>query len=113
VRAAAERPSHRAIALSAVVAVGTLAVAVSFVGTGAVTRAASSVSVSLLTAIALAALGWLAAWNFAFRTVLGTLGVGGSRSRTGLVFLSTMFADYLTPSAEEADQQGRTGSEQE
>lgn len=96
----AERPRVRAIALSAVVAVGTLVAVVSLVGTGAVLRAASSVSVPLFAGIALAACGWLVAWSFAFRTVLQTLGVRGSRSRMGLVFLSTMFADYLTPSAQ-------------
>lgn len=82
------------------VAVCTLVAVVSLVGTGDILRAASSVSAPLLAGIALTALGWLAAWSLAFRTILRTLDIQGSWSKMGLIFLSTMFADYLTPSAQ-------------
>ncbi|MFB6157300.1 MAG: lysylphosphatidylglycerol synthase transmembrane domain-containing protein [Haloferacaceae archaeon] len=47
--------------------------------------------------VALAALGWLAAWGLALRTVLGVLGVDVGPLSSFLVFAAAMFANNVTP----------------
>jgi uncharacterized protein (TIRG00374 family) len=50
-----------------------------------------------VTLVALATLGWLAAWGGALRTVLGVLGVDLSWVRSFLVFCGAMFSNNVTP----------------
>lgn len=94
------RSSRRATVLGALAAAGILVAVVSVVGVGSLRRAASSVSPLSLVGVALATLCWLTAWSLSFRAILAALGIEASWPRAGLLFLSTMFADYLTPSAQ-------------
>jgi len=51
----------------------------------------------LVAMVFLATLGWLAAWGFALRTVLGVLGVPLSVPQAFLVFTGAMFSNNVTP----------------
>jgi uncharacterized protein (TIRG00374 family) len=51
----------------------------------------------LVALVFLATLGWLAAWGFSLRTVLGVLGVSLSIPRAFLVFTGAMFSNNVTP----------------
>lgn len=95
-----EYPRIRAVALSVVIALCTLGIGIHLVGAESISQAISSVSTTLLGMIILISLGWLAAWSLSFRSILETLDVQDLGLKTGLVFLMTMFADYLTPSAQ-------------
>ncbi|WP_248897884.1 lysylphosphatidylglycerol synthase transmembrane domain-containing protein [Haloplanus halobius] len=51
----------------------------------------------LVTLVFLATLGWLAAWGFALRIVLGVLGVSLSVSEAFFIFTAAMFSNNVTP----------------
>lgn len=95
-----KRPRIRAAALSILIALGTLVVGVYLIGAKNIFQAASSIPLPLFGAIVVVSLGWLTAWSLSFRAILEILNVRGLGPRTGMVFLMTMFADYLTPSAQ-------------
>lgn len=92
-----DREQLRATVLGFLGAIGVLGLLLYLVGLDDLASRLSAADTAAVVLVVLAALGWLAAWGLALRTVLGVLDVRISPITSFLVFSGAMFSNNVTP----------------